>query len=770
MKPKRFILSTVSMLFLATAIWATAFNEIRGLVLDPNGDPVKGAKVILRTLSSDYSRTEKTNDDGEFVFAGVAIGEYVVSVEAEGFTKAEQPVIIVSGSSPQLRFRLALFSVKENVNVEAKPGLMGSETPTPTTLVSKEKIEQTTGAGRSNSTKAITSYVPGSYMVHNQLHVHGGHQVTWLVDGVPIPSTNIGVDIGTPFNLNDITYLEAQRGSYSVQYGDRTYGIFSLVPRTGFEKTREGELSLIYGNFNLTDNFFSLADHTDRLAYYASLHGFRSDYGLATPTPEVLHDDARGYGGFGSLIFNTDQNNQFRFMTSFERDYFQVPNDLEAHAAGIRDEVRQRDWFAFMTWVHTARPNLLLTVTPFYHFVSGGFFGGPNDKPVIPRHEQTSHYAGAHIVVSAVLRQHSIKAGLYAFAQRDNNFFGIQSTETSHTSLNQRVKINGNLEALFIGDQYKPFRWLGFTGGMRLTHFGGVISENAADPRIGATIRLPRINWVLHGFYGRYYQAPPLSTVSGPLLEFVADAGFGFLPLRGERDEEHQFGVTVPVKGWWIDTVHYRTGAKNFLDKVALGSSNIFLPLTIERARIRGIDVSVTSPRIFNRVSASLVYALMRIEGQGPVTGGLTDFSPPSSDYFFLDHDQRHTLTAGFALRLPWSTAIYGEARYGSGFTDAGESDHHDGDEDDDHHEGTIVPAHIVPAHIVIPARNEHLPGHFRFDLSLEKRFGKTWSLSVNSWNVANSRYLLDNSPSLGGVHWETPRQIWVELRYRFRY
>jgi len=51
----------------------------------------------------------------------------------------------------------------------------------------------------------------------------------------------------------------------------------------------------------------------------------------------------------------------------------------------------------------------------------------------------------------------------------------------------------------------------------KLRHFTGAISENAANPRLGGTIRIPRLKWVLRGFWGSYYQAPPLSTVTGPL-------------------------------------------------------------------------------------------------------------------------------------------------------------------------------------------------------------------------------------------------------------
>jgi outer membrane receptor protein involved in Fe transport len=753
MRIKRSLCCVGLMMVWALCVRAVLASEVRGEVLDPNGNPIKAAQVTLSPKTPGYSQIDKTDDNGEFLFIGIASGEYVVKVEAAGFVKAEKLVRVVSGSSPEVRFQLEITGLNENVEVTPRTEEVGAVTPAPTTLISKEQIRTTPGAARSGSVRVITSYVPGSYMVHNILHVHGGHQVTWLVDGVPIPNTNTGVDVGTPFYINDIDYLEAQRGSYSVEYGDRTYGLFSIVPRTGLGSNREAELALIYGNFNLTDNFISFADHTKRFAYYTSLHGFRTDYGLATPGPEVLHDKAHGIGGFANMIFSPSRSNQFRLNASFERDNYQVPNDQESHDAGVSDSARQRDAFLFLTWVHTAGPHFVLTVSPLYHYTAGKFLGGPEDKPLIPRHDRSSHYGGLHAVATAATSRHSLKIGFYGFFERDNNFFGLRSTDDPEFSLDQRVKTNGHTEAFFVGDQYRPTEWLSITGGVRFTHFKGGLSENGVDPRVGATIRLPRVNWVLHGFYGRYYQEPPLSTVSGSLLEFVETSGFAFLPLHGERDEERQVGITIPFKKWWFDAEYYNTRAKNFLDHEALGASNIFFPVTIERARIRGVDVSLTSPRIANRLRFSLIYARMRAEGWGGITGGLSE-DVDSSGRFFLDHDQRHTMTLGSFLSLPRDSYIFGELHYGSGFPDLGDEEggHHD---DSDGAEQT---------------KATHLPGHVRLDLGIGKRFGKNWSVTVNVLNVTNGSYLLDNSPLLGGTHWVEPRQIWAEVRYKFHY
>ena len=53
-----------------------------------------------------------------------------------------------------------------------------------------------------------------------------------------------------------------------------------------------------------------------RLAYYASVNGNRSDLGLETPVAQIIHDADNGYGGFGSLIFNADPKNQLRLVVS----------------------------------------------------------------------------------------------------------------------------------------------------------------------------------------------------------------------------------------------------------------------------------------------------------------------------------------------------------------------------------------------------------------------------------------------------------------------
>ena len=241
----------------------------------------------------------------------------------------------------------------------------------------------------------ITDYVPGAYVTHDQLHIRGGHQTSWLIDGVPVPNTNIASNVGPQFDPKDIDYLEVSRGSYGAEFGDRTYGVFNVVPRTGFERNNEAELVLSAGNFYQTNDQLSFGSHTERFAYYASVNGNRSNLGIQTPVPQVVHDAANGYGGFGSLIFNVDPSNQLRFVTSLRKDYYQIPYDPELQrsrevrsstAAEPRDGDRESDAILNFSWVHTFNSKLLLTVSPFYHYNSANYESSAQRLP--DRHDR----------------------------------------------------------------------------------------------------------------------------------------------------------------------------------------------------------------------------------------------------------------------------------------------------------------------------------------------------------------------------------------------
>jgi outer membrane receptor protein involved in Fe transport len=743
---RRISLFIVILLLITTTALATVFGTVRGIIHDPQHRPVSDTKVVLKARTTDYMQTVQSDVNGDFDFDAVPLGEYTVTVSQPSFVAQEKNITVLSGTAPILHFELLLATQNQSITVSAEDGPAQRESITPTGVVDREEINQTPGATRANSLAMITNYVPGAYLTHDQLHVRGGHQVSWLVDGVPIPNTNIASNLGPQIDPKDIDTVEMQRGSYSADFGDRTYGVFDVAPRTGFERNNEAELVAGFGNFYQSDDQLNFGGHTNRFAYYASANGNRTDLGLQTPTSAVIHDRANGYGGFASLIYNADSQDQLRFVTSLRRDYYQIPFDPAdpniSPGRFLRDANRESDAFVTFSWVRTFSPGLVLTVSPFYHFNSANYASNPSDTPTAATQDRSSKYEGGQATLAYVKGRNNARAGIYGFGQQDTQLFGLLFNDGSGTSpLRDTENVSGGLSALFAEDQFRLTSWLTLDAGIRHTHFSGSIVENATSPRFGAALRVPKLNWVFRAFYGHFYQAPPLVTLSGPSLQqIVTNQGFAFTPLRGERDEESQFGVTIPFKTWTLDADTFRTRAKNFFDHNNLNNSDIFFPLTINGALIRGWELTLRSPRIKNRGQLYLTYSNQIALGKGVINGGLIPPGTiPSNNFFTLDHDQRNTLHVGGNINLPWQSYASTDVYYASGFSN-----------------GNSPPS--------------HLQGHTTFDLSLGKNFGERFSVSVSAINVANRRVLLDDSFTFGGTHFLNPRELFVQLRYRFHY
>jgi Carboxypeptidase regulatory-like domain/TonB dependent receptor/TonB-dependent Receptor Plug Domain len=755
----RIILLASALALTPSSAFATIFGSVRGIVHDPQHRPIVGAMVMLKSTSSDWAKNTTTDSNGEFSFAAVPLGDYTVSVASRGFAQTAQTLTVESGTQPILHYQLVVASAKESVTVSASAAVVAIDTVTPTTLVSRMNIEQTPGADRTNGYEMITDYVPATYVTHDMLHMRGGHQVEWLIDGVPIPNTNIASNLGPQIDPRDIDYMEVQRGSYDADYGDRTYGIFNIAPRTGFERNRECDLVMTLGNFYQTDDQISCGGHTERFAYYLSLNGNRSNYGLQTPVPQVVHDAANGFGGFSSLIFNPDAKNQFRIVGSLRRDYYQIPIDPDPNSIGnqvypsygLRDSESEPDGYITFSWVHTFNPNTLLTVSPFYHYNGANYQGGPNDYPVISTVNQTANYGGMQASMNTNFWKNDLQVGVYGFAQHQHNYFDNVFTDGSPNFPASSIGVNGGLAAVFISDKFRVTPWLTLIAGLRQSEFRASISENATDPRFGIAVKVPHLNWVFRGYYGYYYQAPPLVTATGALLDLANSQNFTFSPLHGERDVEAQFGLTIPFHGWTLDADNYQTRAKNWLDHNNIGESNIFWPISWYAALIQGWELTLRSPTLWHRGQFHLAYANQIAQATSPITGGLICPSPVTEacdldippGYSPVDHDQRNTLNVGYTTSLPWQSYASTNVYYGSGFTNG-------------------LPGVQYPG--------DYLPSHTTFDLALGKTFAEKCTISVTALNVANRRVQLDNSLTFGGFHWNDPRQIYGEFRYRFRY
>ncbi|MGB7546578.1 MAG: TonB-dependent receptor [Terracidiphilus sp.] len=762
--------SFVAVLFLAISLpaLATVFATVRGVVHDPQHRPLAGAHVTLQAADSAFILRAATDSSGEFEIAQAPIGVYRLEVSAAGFATVTQILTIASGTNPVLHIPLPLAEATQSVVVTASAAsVSASDSVTPTTLISRQQIDQTPGASRTTGMEMITDYVPGAYMSHDMLHMRGGHQTSWLIDGVAIPNTKIASNVGPQIDPKDIDQLEVQRGSYTADLGDRTYGVFNVLPRNGFEYDREGELLLSAGNLYSGEAQLSLGDHSAKTAWYASLTGARSNYGLATPVAAIYRDATNSQSAFLSLLRNQTPQDQLRLDAQYRQDFFQIPydpdpNDWEQasdyyNSTGLRDGQTERDSFVIANWVHTLSPKALFEVAPFYHFNRANYDSPATDLPVATTWHQTSNYAGAQADLRADAGPNNFSAGLYSFYQAENDLFGLVVNDQSY-SANSVPKTNATASAGLVefhfSDHLRVNRYISLLGGMRISNYHSGYTESAAYPRIGATVEIPRLHWVLRGFYGHFFQPAPVQTVSSAFLNYVTSqqGENTFVPLPSERDEEHQFGIQIPWKGWVLSVDNFKNRINNFLDHSNVGESNIYFPIAVDGALVRAWELSVRSPQLAHFGQFHLAYSNQIAEQRGNVIGGFacSDPSDPACnlgpDYTPVDHDQRNTLNTGFTANLPRRTWFATNVYYGSGFTNG------------------------LAGADQGPYNGDYLPVHTTFDVSAGRGFGEKWKFSASVLNVTNHRVLLDNSITIGGFHYNDPRMISAQLRYRFHF
>ena len=765
---RRHSLLATALLAASLPAFATVFAAVHGVVHDPQHRPIAGAKITLQAADSAFVLHGVTNGDGEFELPEAPIGVYRLTVEASGFNTETQTISLASGTNPVLHFMLSVGGVTQSVVVHGAPS--AADTATPTVLITRQMIDETPGADRTIGTEMITDYVPGAYMTHDMLHMRGGHQTSWLIDGVAIPNTKIASNVGPQIDPKDIDSLETLSGSYDADLGDRTYGMFNVLPRNGFAFNRDGELVLYAGSLYTGEAQVSLGGHAEKTAWYASATGSRSNYGLATPVATIHHDATNSEAGFVSILHNETPKDQMRANGQFREDFFQVPydpsqTDYECTSGyycsyGLRDGQMERDSFVIANWVHTFSAKALVSAAPYYHWNQSDYDSNPADLPVATTWNQNSNYAGAQadtrfdVGPNAFLN--SFSSGLYSFYQHENDLFGVKVNDGSAASEpNTPANANAGLFEFYVGDHLRLGKYVTLLGGERFSIYRAWLNETATYPRIGATVRIPRLNWVLRGFYGHFFQPAPILTVSSAVLDYAASLGGGenyFSPIPSERDEEHQFGIEIPNRGWRLDVDTFKNRVNNFLDHSNLGESNMYFPIAVDGALVRSWEMTLHSPELWQRGQFYVTYSNQIAQQRGNIVGGFTcsNSSDPACDlgpqYIALDHDQRETLNTGFTVNLPLKTWFASNVYYGSGFSN-GLAGAHEG-----------------------PYNGPFLPVHTTFDSLIGHAFGERWKLSVTAINVTNHRVLLDNSITIGGFHYNDPRMIAAEAKYRFHF
>ncbi len=236
LNPARFVGFLVFCAWMILPLRATEI-DLRGRVLDENGAPVRAARVTARSASSSGPSNPmeaQTDPTGAFTLAFPAPGDYLVTVEREGYyALKDRPVHVeapgeLSFTIPTVR---EVFQ-SENVNAETSPVDVG-QTQSQEHLSGTE-LNDMPFANSHNLLNSLT-LIPGVVQeATGALHVNGASQdqVLYLLNGFNITNPISG-QFQTLLAVEGIRSVDLSSGRSSTEFGKGSAGVLGISTENG---------------------------------------------------------------------------------------------------------------------------------------------------------------------------------------------------------------------------------------------------------------------------------------------------------------------------------------------------------------------------------------------------------------------------------------------------------------------------------------------------------------------------------------------------------
>lgn len=291
-----------------------ANGRITGVVTDPQGAVIPGARVTVTNVSTNETRQTTTAADGAYQVLDLPIGNYSVTVEHEGFTKVvTDPHQLLINQTLRMDIPMAIGKTSETVVVESQSLNVETVNSTIGQSVTGRPVQELPLNGRNALDLALT--LPGVVESNpdngsaGTYSVGGGRSdsVTFLLDG---GLNNDLLDNGVVLNPNPDTIAEFKvlQNNYTAEFGRNSGGIISVVTKSG-TNSLHGDLFEFVRNDDFNANTF-LNNQQDLPVPILKRNQFGGTVGGPITIPKVIH-------GHDKLFFFVGYQGQRQSATGF---------------------------------------------------------------------------------------------------------------------------------------------------------------------------------------------------------------------------------------------------------------------------------------------------------------------------------------------------------------------------------------------------------------------------------------------------------------------
>ena len=301
----------VSWLAVGPAATAFAAGTVSGQVVDPDGRPISGARVLLS--SGDLlMRSTVTDSDGRFSVESPDADRAAIRIAAEGFSGQVIPVNAPANADLGT-IRLSIGAISESIVVSSSQiELPLTQVGSSVTIITGAELELQqlhTGADALRSVPGLTLVSTGGIGTTTGLFPRGGESnyTLALIDGVAVNAFGGDFDFGQLSTAN-IERIEIVRGPQSALFGSNAIGaVIQIVTRRGGRPT--GQVHAEGGAYGTSRVSASTTGEHRNLEWGAGYDQLLSDgmEGKETRTGQTItNDDYERRTGMASLGWRRD--------------------------------------------------------------------------------------------------------------------------------------------------------------------------------------------------------------------------------------------------------------------------------------------------------------------------------------------------------------------------------------------------------------------------------------------------------------------------------
>jgi hypothetical protein len=262
--------------------WSAVYGRIAGVVMDPSGSIILGAKLILTNTAQGVQYKASTDSRGAYSFPSVPVGRYDLAVEATGFRPQNRTGLAVDlNSALQVDVTLELAGRRETITVtEASPvfvdvagtqlgEVMTGRSMTAAALngrsftdmlalqpgivpVTTQQPDSIVMAGVTVAIAPSGSLNPGTQSIGGQREDANG----FLVNGGDVKELMNGCTSIVP-NLDSIAEFGILTNNFDPEYGNSSSGVVNVITKTGSNAPHGGAFEFLRNTSLDARNFFS---------------------------------------------------------------------------------------------------------------------------------------------------------------------------------------------------------------------------------------------------------------------------------------------------------------------------------------------------------------------------------------------------------------------------------------------------------------------------------------------------------------------------------